>query len=823
MSKVLFRQVWAAAMTLLIATTAYAQPTEQRSTELHVLFVTDAETPSVHELADAIQGTIREITGEGTIWEFSPLVDLETVGAQEVLQRIGRDGIDLVIGLGPASTGLLAESLPDDVRAITVGIAHPSIQGVPYRAASDSSGEDNFTYVWPRHDLRAEMQLMRSIRPVEHLLVVYSDLMGFSTEQQSRIAEYLAQEFDVEAEFASEGEVIAGEFSRAVDFAYLLDVVDIRPEQYRETVETLSAGRVPVFAYDRAGVEVGATASLYLPDDRRALIRRVALRALRVASGRSLADEPVSIDAQEEPTFNPSAAQAAGASIPYAVLLHGQIVDDEPPGETTMTLDAVVDRVLAENLGFAAQQSEAQATVEAIKQARARLLPSLTFQLDGILIDTDRARASLGQQPQFLLRPSLTLEQIIWAEPAYAGLDSQKASALAAQAELESFRLDLITQTVDTYVALAKLNARVGLTQDSNARLEARLRNAQRRYEVGDTGQADVFRLQSELANGRAELIDAIIQREQVLLQLNTLLNRPADAPLSVSDDLRENPDAYGFAGDFSVDSVSPGSLRTLRHRLTELAWAFAPELRQIAHAREAQARQLRSADRAYWNPTVSARGEIAYTGARYGVGSDRTPEFDIPGLGGGSPSPLPDFSEAFPIPDDWDWTVGVNLSLPLIRGGGRIAASRVAETKLAVIDARLADVRNQLELRVHNAANALVGKKLALGLAEQQVEAARQTFDLVSTAYAEGAATVVDVVDAETALRAAEISRTVAYYDIVAADFDLQRAIGVFARDMNPAQRQRILDAVPETTTSASEPSPTAPAARQQPPVVTD
>lgn len=806
--RTIFHPIILLSLTLIsLAASSAAQTRPANAETVNVLFAADSRSDAVSQIAEAVRQTIREVSGDQTSWSFSEIAYLDELSTDAFDEQLSAQNLDLVIGFGPAATAMLQQSLPADRSAITVGIVHPTIQEVPYRESSDSSGRDNFTYIWPQHDLGAEIALMRSIRPVDDLIIVYSELMGLSEDQRTRVSAYLGQEFALNITFVTEKDVIDGSFPSDPDFAYILDLPDLRPAMYRETVSALTAAKIPAFAYDRNGVAEGALASLYRPEDRTQLIRRIALRALTVSRGESLASESVSIDAEEQPTFNLAAAEATGTPIPYTVLLEGRVLESSTINpEDSLSLDVMIDQVLEQNLSFAAQQSDAQVRFEAIKQARARLLPSLTFQLDGILIDTDRARASLGQQPQFLLRPSLTLEQIIWSEPAYAGLDSQKAAALAAQAELEAFRLDLINQAVAAYIGLAKLDAQVGLLQDSNARIEARLRNAERRYEVGDTGQADVFRLRSELAGGRTNLIDAIIQRQQTQIQLNTLLNRPAGQDLSVSSDFSEMPGEYGFSSELSVDAVSPSSLRELREDLTAVAWSFAPEVRQIGHARDAQERQVRSAQRSYWNPTVAARGEVAYTGARFGVGSDRSPDFELPGTGGGGGPALPDLSGAFPIPNDWDWTLGVNLSLPLIRGGGRLANERVAELELSVIDTRLADIRNRLELRVHAAVNTLVGKKLALGLAQERVDSARQTFALVSSAYAEGAATVVDVVDAETLLRAAEISKTVAYYDIVSADFDLQRAIGVFARDMTDEQRASVLEVVPENTRRSAE-----------------
>jgi outer membrane protein TolC len=201
-----------------------------------------------------------------------------------------------------------------------------------------------------------------------------------------------------------------------------------------------------------------------------------------------------------------------------------------------------------------------------------------------------------------------------------------------------------------------------------------------------------------------------------------------------------------------------------------------APELARIDALIAARKRQVLADKRAFTNPTVSLVGSLDHSFWENGAGSDSL-ALPIPG---------------FEAPDrpDTSWSVALNFSLPLFDGGARKSRLRLDRYALEQLERQREAVEQQLELRIRAGMQDVATASVAIDLRGDAAEAARANLELVDDAYAKGVATLLELLDAQSAALVAELAQANAVFDFFIALMRFQRASGSFDYQLTDAQR---------------------------------
>ena len=212
-----------------------------------------------------------------------------------------------------------------------------------------------------------------------------------------------------------------------------------------------------------------------------------------------------------------------------------------------------------------------------------------------------------------------------------------------------------------------------------------------------------------------------------------------------------ETPKGYGVFRDFIV-------LEGLGR---------APELRRIDAGIAAQERLAASIKRALWSPTVAFRAALDEILSRGGAGSS------------GSGSAALPFE--LPTADESSWSLAVNATLPLFTGGSRSAERIQADIDLERLRLERAAAEERIEQRVRTALVRARASFVGIRLSNQAAKAARRNLDLVEDSYSRGVASLLDLLDAQTAALNAEEQAANALYDFLIDWLEAQRASNTF------------------------------------------
>jgi len=440
------------------------------------------------------------------------------------------------------------------------------------------------------------------------------------------------------------------------------------------------------------------------------------------------------------------------------LLTRAELLHDEP--ETTgspLTLEDAVHDAVALNLSLRIEQANVAAGKEDIRQARSALLPQVGLSGRSVRIEEDDATAVPGRAER-TNSGSLTLDQTLYSEPAWANLEVQKQLQVGREYERERVRLDIVLETAQTYlnVLRAKTNERV---QKDNLRLSrSNLELAKTRRRIGTAGPSEVYRWESEIANAKRAVVEAQAQTRVVEIALNKLLHRPLEDVVATVEFGLDEPVLITSQQRLFELIANPASFRLLRDFIVQDAFTAVPELRQLDASIHAQERTLESTRNAYWQPTVSLR-------------ADRTETFSRDGALG---PPLPGV-------DDTESTIALQVSLPLFSGGARSARKVKAYEALTGLRVQRQATAESIEQRVRASLYITRGAYTAIRLSRDAADAAENNFVVVRDAYSRGTVSILDLLDAQNAALVADQRAATAVYDFVSALMQVERAAARF------------------------------------------
>ncbi|MCW5724149.1 MAG: efflux transporter outer membrane subunit [Maricaulaceae bacterium] len=418
--------------------------------------------------------------------------------------------------------------------------------------------------------------------------------------------------------------------------------------------------------------------------------RRIILMATAAVFVTACASTPPADPARALP--HTAAAWSAGPGVP------GGQVQDWVSAFGDPALSTLVDEALTANNDLAAAAARLDAARAVARAAGAARVPSLDASFDAVRRDTRFAGSN-----EFGIGLSTSWEADVWGRVS----DRARAGALDAEAAASDFRgaqLSIAGQVAKAWFALTEARLQAELAErelDTRARS---LQLVQRRYEGGLARSSDVRTARSALASSEASLAARRRALAAAARGLETLLGRYPSGALASASSLPDMASLQGLG--------APGDLLARR-----------PDL--IAAERRLQSAGLRADD---------ARKALL-------------PRLTLTGAGGMGGADLEDIFDT----DSLLTRLTAGLTAPIFRGGAlraeRDRTAAVAREQLAAYVNRALTAWREAEDAIY-ADGALAARADALSHAYEEAAAAET---LVERQYAQGLATIFELLDAQT------------------------------------------------------------------------
>jgi len=758
---------------LVGATPALAQ--EESRPDANITFVFDGPGPRNDTLRTLFEQEVRALAAPSFNLRFDAVAADYTLESarREVRQLMANPAVDLVIAAGPL-TSQVAAGLQEPPHPVIASIViDPQLQGLPFDEGT--SGASGVAYLTVPFALSRDLQAFQEVTPVERVAFLVSEGLLSGIQGLSDRLEQVGVDAGMELEGVGVGrstDTILRALPSGIDGVYIGPLDQLSATELRSLADSLAARNLPSFTFGgQRDVRLGFLAALDT-DLTPQLARRVAVFTERILLGDDPATFAVQATSGGRLVINRATARAIDVYPPLGVLLEADLVGEPESSGDPITLDEAMREAVAANLSLASQDRALDAGASRVREAWSQLLPQVDAGVTGTVVDPELAESSLGQQPQRTATGQITLSQILYSDGARANLDVERASQSVRESERAAQRLDIALEAAEAYLNVLRAEALVQVQRDNLLLTRESLELADQREAVGSAGPAEVLRLQSEAATRRTDLINAFVQREAARIALNQVLNRPLEAPFTAAEDAQSGVDALARGSTLLGFVVNPRVFEQLRDFLSIEAVRAEPAIQALEAGIRARERSVRAANRSFYLPTVAAIAQLNSNLYESGAGTDG---LMVPG----SPEVPPSF--ALPEMPATFWSAGISVTLPLFDGTGRLARRdrATAEADQLRLERDLATQR--VEQNVRTQVQIAAASYAAIREARRAADAAQQSLDIITEAYAAGTLEVTPLLESQTAAQQAAIGVTNARYNFLVDLKRVERTIGRF------------------------------------------
>jgi outer membrane protein TolC len=122
---------------------------------------------------------------------------------------------------------------------------------------------------------------------------------------------------------------------------------------------------------------------------------------------------------------------------------------------------------------------------------------------------------------------------------------------------------------------------------------------------------------------------------------------------------------------------------------------------------------------------------------------------------------------------------VGLNLSIPIFQGGKRIHKVKAAQLQVERGNVEIENLSNQIKTEYSKARADYNSSVYEWQLIRDNMKLAEEVYIIIKLQYNEGIKAYVELVIAETDLQTAQINHINAFYQVLEAKLDLEKALG--------------------------------------------
>jgi outer membrane protein len=412
-----------------------------------------------------------------------------------------------------------------------------------------------------------------------------------------------------------------------------------------------------------------------------------------------------------------------------------------------LSLKRAVEMALSPEGNIQIQLSE-----EALKQAQARssqALAALLPNIDSSLAYRDQTLNLRANGLQFnipvpgfafsfpslvgpftVMDARLTGSQNVFDFSSIRRLQASHAGISAAKEDRAGAEEQVAARVARAYLSAIRADTDVDMTKANVTLSQAVLTQAENQKKAGASTGIEITRARVLLANDQQRLLVAENARRSAHLQLLRTMDMELDIELELTDKLGYIP-------------VDPIALERARSQ----AFAERPDLK-AQQEREKVARLSASATKMERLPSLSVFGD-------YGA------------IGSG-------FDHSRPTR-----TYGARLQIPVFDGGRRDARRAESASQYLAERARTKDLKEQIELDVRLALDALHSAEEQIKVAREGLQLSENELAQAQRRYEAGVALSLEVTDAQTRLERARDNQTQALYNYNLARIDLEQAMG--------------------------------------------
>ncbi len=748
---------------------------------VNVGIVTDCNSERSLRYAQSILAETRTLLGE----KYDVIASNENIlqgdcsvqNAQSNLERLLADEtIDLILGVDAVTSHIIAKGGPYEKPVLATTIVDAQAQKIPF-TRKGRSGVKNLVYLELPFSPSRDLEIFQRRVGFEKVAVLLDEAVFEGIPELKTFLESNLNDLGVSYKILFTQESANATLAQLEDedAIYIIPTNKFSETESQALIDGINERALRSFSlFGRLDVEKGVLAGVAPASNLVMFSRRMALNIQRIINGEDAEDLSVTIDLKQELVLNMETARKIDFSPSWDLLSEAVLINEEIQDiDRNITLFSAIEEALAENLDLAIVKQDVAVVEKDVDVANSYLLPELSANVSQTIIDEDLATVSNGQSPQYRGSGNLQLSQVIYSEQLTANRKIQQYLLEAQKASLDIQSLETILQTSTSYLQLMQAKTLEKIQRENLTVTRKNLEIARVGTSLGQTGPSDLYRWQGEIANAKSDLLNATAQRRQAELAVNQVLNRPIGELFTTTEiDIQDS--RYSINNEDLDNYINnPRDFERYVEFMVDQALKNAPSIVQLDANVKATERSLVLNQRNRYVPNVSLGAAYNHELYRGGAGK----EFAI-------------FFPDQPIPNDWNWNLSINASLPIFQGNRRTALVEQSKIQLKQIGVQRKNLERIVEQQVRAQMENIKASYTNIGLAKEAEEAVVRNFELVQEAYSQGAGLITQLLDAQNAAVSAQLNSANAVYIFLIDLLSLERATGSFYMLLTEEQR---------------------------------
>lgn len=338
----------------------------------------------------------------------------------------------------------------------------------------------------------------------------------------------------------------------------------------------------------------------------------------------------------------------------------------------------------------------------------------------------------------------VTVSQMIFDGSFFVGLRAAKTFAELTEVDQLKTENDVIESVKKAYFGVLVNERRIELAEANLSRIDSLLEETRALNEAGFTEKLDVTRIQVQRNNTSTALSRAVTTYEISKQLLKIQMGLPKEFDIEITESLADlNPER-------------------------ELNEILAMEgIRRIEEDQLQKNLELTNLDLKYnqsqYMPTLTFNGNYQRSGAGNSFGSTF--------------NSINWFSSSL---------LGLTMNIPIFDGLAKSARIQRNRVQMQQIENQQFFLQDNIALEIYQARQTLSNDLDILKVQQENMVLAQEVYDITKIKYNEGVGSNLEVVEADAALKEAEINFLAALYDGLIAKVDLEKALGILKSNLN-------------------------------------
>lgn len=414
-----------------------------------------------------------------------------------------------------------------------------------------------------------------------------------------------------------------------------------------------------------------------------------------------------------------------------------------------LTLEDALKIALNENISVKIANKEIQRTEYAKKGTYAALFPQInatgSYQrtlikndIRSMMGDSDLSRSmtntKIGNSNSFSAGASASLQVInsqLWTSIKISGIGVEMAVGKA-----RSSKIEMVSQVKQAYFGVLLAKEAFNVYKDVYENAVENFEQIERKYQAQKASEMEYLRAKTTVSNAIPNVFNAESSIILALWQLKAVIGIDLDTDIDVEGEIDDYADHmfYDIHQHDSIDVSMNPTMRQLDLQAEQLLQTV--KLQKLAYV-----------------PTLAINAAFQYSS----VANDPIEK-------------LAWFPYSY---------AGLSLSIPICSGGKRLNDVRQAKNQYEQVQLQTTNTERQLKISVKNYLITMETNMKSYYSAEDAVESAQKSYDIVARSYEVGRSTLTDLNDAQLALTQSRLSKSQAVYNFMVAKTNLEQTLG--------------------------------------------